>query len=87
MKRLIQKLNLENDSFSYTVYGEEKPIYVVDWQGELFQHEKRIGRFRLQGEQWYLVLDSQGVFMNGPPNGLHKLPEFELKVLTELVNR
>lgn len=87
MKRLDQEFNFDNDSISYTVHGEETPSYVVDCHSCLFEKDKEIGRFRLQGEQWYLVIDGQGVFMNGPPNGLHKLPEFELKALTALVNQ
>ena len=87
MKRLIQTLDTVQDSFSYTVYGEDEPLYVADSSGCLFEKGNEIGRFRLQGDQWYLVIEGQGVFMNGPPNGLFKLPEFELKALTELVNK
>lgn len=87
MKRLIQHLDTSTDSFSYTVLGEDEPLYIVDSSGCLFEKGKEIGRFRLQGEQWYLVIEGQGVFMNGPPNGLFKLPEFELKALTEMVNK
>lgn len=87
MKHLSQKLCTKTDSFSYSVIGEETPTYLVDSHGCLFEKGKEVGRFRLQSEQWYLVIDGQGVFMTGPPNGLHKLPEFELKALTKLVNK
>lgn len=88
MKRLQQTLCSKTDSFSYTVIGESDPIYKVDSNGCLFEKGKEIGRFRLQGDnQWYLVIEGQGVFMNGPPNSLFGLPKFELKALTNLVNQ
>lgn len=88
MKRLHQVLCTKTDSFSYTVVGETDPTYKVDSSGCLFEKGKEIGRFRLQGgNQWYLVLEGQGVFMNGPPNSLFGLPEFEFKALTNLINQ
>lgn len=86
MKKLSQRLNTNDDSFSYTVLGEENPRYVVNSHAELIHSGNVIGRFRLSNDQWHLYLDGV-LYMSGPENGLFKLPEFELEVLTALVNR
>lgn len=87
MKRLHQELDTSNDSFSYTVVGEKEPLYVVDAHGNLTEKGKQIGEFRLLSpSQWQLLIDDV-VVATGPENGLFKLPEFELKALTALVNQ
>lgn len=87
MKRLNQELNTYDDSFIYTVFGEVEPIYVVNSSGYLITGKGvEIGQFKLRNNQWHLYLSGE-LYRSGPPDGLHKLPEFELKVLTELVNR
>lgn len=85
MKRLIQEFNLSDDSISYTIAGKQKAFYRVDNNGYLTQNGVGIGKFRISGEQWQLHLDSIGVYMTST-QGLFKLPEFELKALTALVN-
>lgn len=87
MKRLIQELNTVDDSFSYTVAGESEPTYKVDSHGYLTEKGKEIGKFRLIDNHWHLYLDNVLYDISGPPFGLFYLPEFELKVLTELINR
>lgn len=85
MKHLHQKLDTKDDSFTYTVVGANGPTYRVDNSGYLTKDGNRIGKFNLAGSQWHLVIDNK-IFMSGPENGLHMLPEFELKALTALVN-
>lgn len=86
MKRLQQALCTTTDSFSYTVYGEETPIYHVDSSGYLSERGKEIGKFCLGDNQWHLHID--GVIVDsGPENGLFYLPEFELLALTALINK
>jgi hypothetical protein len=85
MKRLNQELNTFDDSFTYTVVGEVEPIYWVDSNGYLISKGVEIGKFRISGDQWQLHLDTTGVYMTST-QGLFKLPEFELKALTALVN-
>lgn len=85
MKRLKQDLNTSDDSFSYTLIGEAEPLYRVDNDGRLTKSGVEIGKFVLGDNQWHLCID--GVMVDsGPQNGLFKLPEFELKALTSLVN-
>lgn len=86
MKRLIQELNTSDDSFSYTVSGEDSPRYVVDSNACLAERGSEIGRFKLGDNQWHLYIGDK-LYMSGPENGLFKLPEFELKALTSLVNQ
>lgn len=86
MKRLIQKLDMVQDSFSYTVYGEDEPLYIVDSSGYVTSKGIEIGKFKLRDNQWHLYLSNE-LYRSGPTNGLFKLPEFELKALTELVNK
>ena len=86
MKRLIQHLDMVNDAFSYTIVGESEPLYWVDSSGYLTSKGVEIGKFKLKDNQWHLYLSDE-LYRSGPPNGLFKLPEFELKALTELVNR
>lgn len=86
MKRLQQTLCTKTDSFSYTVVGEEAPIYHVDSSGYLSERGKAIGKFCLGDNQWHLRID--GVIVeSGPENGMFYLPEFELQSLTALVNK
>ena len=86
MKRLQQTLCTQTDSFSYTVVGEETPIYHVDSSGYLSERGKEIGEFCLGDNQWHLRID--GVIVDsGPANGMFYLPEFELKALTALINK
>ena len=91
-KRLCQELNTQDDSFTYTVSGESEPTYLVDCHADLIdcKRGKVIGRFKLSSgdscNQWHLYIDDV-LFMSGPPNGLFKLPEFELDSLTALINR
>lgn len=86
MKRLQQMLCTKTDSFSYTVVGEETPIYHVDSSGHLSERDKAVGKFFLGDNQWHLRID--GVIVDsGPENGLFYLPEFELRALTALVNK
>lgn len=86
MKYLRQSFDFDDDSISYTVLGETDPLYRVDSSGHLTEKGKQIGKFMLGENQWHLYLDGQ-LPISGPENGLFKLPEFELKVLTELVNQ
>lgn len=88
MKHLYQELNTNDDSFIYTVSGESRPSYIVDSSAFLIdcKNGKVIGKYKLTCNQWHLYLDDV-LFMSGPPNGLFKLPEFELKSLTALINR
>lgn len=86
MKRLQQTLCTKTDSFSYTVAGEETPIYHVDSSGYLSERGKSIGKFCLGDNQWHLRVD--GVIVDsGPENGMFYLPEFELRALTALINK
>lgn len=85
MKRLQQKLDTSNDSFSYTVVGEAGPIYFVDSQANLFKAGEQIGQFKLGDNQWHLYVND-ALYMSGPENSLFGLPEFELKALTALLN-
>lgn len=85
MKYLHQKLHTSDDSFTYTVMGETEPHYRVDCHGYLMRGNDCIGKFTLRGEQWHLIMDGVTV-ASGPEKGLHKLPEFELKALTDLYN-
>ena len=85
MKRLQQTLCTKTDSFSYTVVGEETPIYRVDSSGYLSERGKEIGKFDLGDKQWHLRIDG-AIVDSGPENGLFYLPEFELRALTALVN-
>lgn len=85
MKRLIQHLDTSTDSFSYTVLGEDEPLYLVDSSGYLTSKGVEIGKFVLRDNQWHLRIDDV-IVDSGPQNGLFKLPEFELKALTEMVN-
>jgi hypothetical protein len=86
MHRLRQELDLTDDSFSYTILGEREPIYRVDSDGYLHKAGEIIGKFKLGNNQWHLYIGNT-LFMDGPENGLFKLPEFELKALTALVNQ
>ena len=86
MKRLIQHLDMVNDAFSYTIVGESEPLYRVDSSGYLTSKGVEIGKFVLRDNQWHLRIDDV-IVASGPQNGLFKLPEFELKALTELVNK
>lgn len=86
MIHLEQTLNTADDSFIYTVKGEDTPRYIVNADGRLFAAGKCLGRFRLLEQAWLLEL-GHTLFMGGPSNGLFKLPEFELKALTALVNQ
>lgn len=86
MKLLQQSLDLTDDSFSYTVIGESEPLYRVDSNAVLYKSGDAIGKFRLGEGQWHLYIGDT-LFMDGPVNGLFKLPEFELKSLTALVNQ
>ena len=86
MKRLIQELNTQDDSFTYTVRGESEPTYKVDSNARLFKKGKHIGDYRLQHDSWHLYIEGQLV-KSSLPNTLFYLPEFELKTLTELINQ
>lgn len=86
MKHLNQSFDFVDDSVSYTVSGEDEPLYRVDSSGYLTERGKQIGKFSLGDNSWYLCIDGK-LFMSGPPDGLFKLPEFELKALTALVNQ
>jgi hypothetical protein len=85
MKYLKQSFDFADDSISYTVFGETDPLYRVDSSGYLTEKGEEIGKFTLGQQQWHLYIKGAH-YMSGPPNGLHKLPEFELKALTKLVN-
>lgn len=86
MIRLEQELNLDDDSFTYTVRGEDEPRYRVNSDAALTEFGVQIGKFTLGDNQWHLYLGDT-LYMSGPPNGLFTLPEFELKALTALVNQ
>ena len=86
MIRLEQSLSTDDDSFSYTVRGEDTMRYHVDNNANLYERGALIGKFKLGDNQWHLYL-GDALYMSGPPNGLFKLPEFELKALTALVNQ
>lgn len=86
MKQLQQTFCTKTDSFSYTVVGEDAPMYHVDSSGYLSERGKDIGKFCLRDNQWHLRID--GVIVDcGPENGLFYLPEFELRALTALINK
>lgn len=85
MKRLIQQLNTQDDSFTYTVLGESEPTYKVDSGAKLYEKGVHIGDYRLRHDQWHLYVKGE-LFMTSPPNSLFMLPEFEQRSLTELVN-
>lgn len=87
MKRLIQELNLEDDSFSYTILGEEQPTYKVNSSGYLTEKGVRIGRFKLDSYYTWNLYINDCLFMEGPPSSLFSLPEFELKALTKFINK
>lgn len=86
MHHLHQKFDFNDDSISYRVNGESDPLYRVDSSGYLTKLGAQIGKFNLIDNQWHLVIDNK-IFMSGPVGGLFKLPEFELKALTALVNQ
>lgn len=86
MKHLNQVLDTGDDSFSYTVVGEDKPRYHVDCSGKLFEHGKRIGAYKLRDKHWELYIGDQLIECS-PQDSLFGLPEFELASLTRLVNR
>lgn len=88
MKRLIQQLNTQDDSFSYTVMGEREPTYKVDSNAELIDMKegRHIGKFKLKGNAWHLYINDV-LIESSPPGSTFYLPEFELKSLTELVNK
>lgn len=87
MKRLIQQLNTQDDSFTYTVLGESEPTYKVDSNGYLTKKGVTIGKYRLGNNQWHLHLyPDDRLFMSSPHNSLFMLPEFEQRSLTELIN-
>lgn len=86
MKHLRQDLCTKTDSFSYTVLGEEDPTYCVDSNGYLTEKGREIGKFVLGDNQWHLYLDDE-IVDSGPKNRLFGLPEFELRALTDLINR
>lgn len=86
MKRLKQELNTQDDSFTYTVLGESEPTYKVDAGARLFEKGVHIGDYRMRQEQWHLYINGESV-MHSEPNSLFKLPEFELKSLTALINK
>lgn len=85
MHRLKQDFDFSDDSISYTLLGESEPLYRVDSDGYLHKAGEIIGKFKLGNAQWHLYIGDT-LFMDGPENGLFKLPEFELKALTALVN-
>lgn len=86
MKYLRQTLDTSNDSFSYSLFGETEPLYVVDSSGYLTERGEQIGKFRLREGHWDLLLDS-GVTFEGTAFGTFKLPEFELFILSKLANK
>lgn len=87
MKRLIQDLNTQDDSFTYTVRGESEPTYRVDSNANLIdlKQGKTIGKYKLMHDQWHLYIDDVLIDSSGV-NTLFHLPEFELKTLTALIN-
>lgn len=86
IKRLEQYLDTSDDSFSYTVIGDDEPLYHVDSSGYLTEKGAQIGKFHLgANSQWHLRIGNEP-FMSGPEGGLFYLPEFELKALTALLN-
>lgn len=86
MIHLEQTLNTVDDSLIYTVVGETTPRYIVNADARLFSAGKCIGRFRLLNGHWSLYIGDE-LYMNGPSMNLFKLPEFELRALTALVNQ
>lgn len=86
MKYLKQDLNTSDDSFSYTLLGESEPLYRVDSSGYLTERGEQIGKFCLRDRHWDLVLDNGTVF-EGTAFGTFKLPEFEIFILSKLVNQ
>lgn len=86
MKQLHQSLNTDDDSFTYTVVGESEPRYRVDSNANLFERGAYIGCYKLRDSRWCFYINNHMVECT-PPNSLFKLPEFELKTLTDLVNQ
>ena len=87
-KRLCQELNTQDDSFTYTVLGEQEPSYKVDSSANLIdcKQGKVIGRYKLSSNAWHLYINDV-LIESSPPGSTFYLPEFELKSLTELINK
>lgn len=88
MKYLIQEFNFKDDSISYWLRGNSEPTFRVDCSGYLTKDGKEIGEFKLSNEQWHLYIGDELYMSQGLIHGgVFKLPEFELKALTSLINQ
>lgn len=83
--RINQVLDLTDDSISFVDAETGETLYHVGSSGYLSNScENQIGKFSLRENQWFLKIDDE-VFAEGPPNGLFKLPEFELVTIIKLL--
>lgn len=80
-----QVLDTVDDYISFVNRETGETLYRVDSSGYLTNScENQIGKFSLKENQWFLKIDGE-VFAEGPPNGLFKLPEFELVAIVKLL--
>lgn len=83
--RINQALDLNDDSISFVDADTGETLFRVDSSGYVSNSwEDQIGKFCLRDNQWFLKIDGE-VFAEGPPNGLFKLPEFELVAIIKLL--
>jgi len=81
-----QVLDTVDDSISFVSRDTGETLYRVDSSGYLTNTcGHQIGKFSLRDNQWFLKIGDE-VFAEGPPNGLFKLPEFELVAIIKLLN-
>jgi len=80
-----QLLDLSDDSISFVIRQTQETLFHVDSSGYLTNSSgESAGKFCLGDNQWFLEIDGE-VFAEGPPNGLFKLPEFELVAIIKLL--
>lgn len=80
-----QVLDTSDDSISFLNRETGEQLFHVDSSGYLTNNGENAGKFSLKDNQWILKIDDE-VFAEGPPNGLFKLPEFELVAIIKLLN-
>lgn len=79
-----QVLDTSDDSISFVNQETGEQLFHVDSSGYLTNNAEDVGKFCLRDNQWFLKIDDE-VFAEGPPNGLFKLPEFELVAIIKLL--
>ena len=85
MIHLTQRFNTKTDAIEYTQHGHDEPTFLVDSSAVLFKHGEQIGTFRLRNTHWDLYIGDK-LYGCSPANYTFKLPEFELDILTILIN-